>query len=110
MGGTGGTITADLGTEPLVGMNTVSYSANTTLTAEFDDFSVCGVEEQISFRVNCSSTGQLCDPPYATHIETGKRLKVRYDVPSSHCGSGCVSFFLDGTHHFTSPFLGWDNL
>ena len=41
-GGTGGSVTVDLGAEPLVGMNTVSYSANTTLTAEFDNFSVCG--------------------------------------------------------------------
>ena len=43
-GGSGGSLSMDLGARPLAGMNTVSYDASTALTAEFDDFVVhCGV-------------------------------------------------------------------
>ena len=41
-GGTGGSVELDLGQAPYVGPNVVSYSADTALTASFDDLSLCG--------------------------------------------------------------------
>ena len=40
-GGNQGSITVDLGTAPLVGMNVVSYDAAVTLAAEVDNFEAC---------------------------------------------------------------------
>lgn len=37
-GGSGGSLAMDLGARPLAGLNVVSYAADTTLTAEFDNF------------------------------------------------------------------------
>lgn len=58
--------------------------------------------------VNCTSTGQLCDPPFSIRIETQGLLKAQYFVLSPYsCSSLKVHIFVDGTQKMTTDFLGW---
>ena len=59
------------------------------------------------FVVTCTSTGQLCDPPFSVSGEIGSVLQVQYFVPSAHCSSLRVHLFVDGTLKATTGFLGW---
>ena len=59
------------------------------------------------FIVTCTSTGQLCDPPFLVPVETGSVLQVQYAVRSTHCASVRVHLFVDGALEATSDFLGW---
>jgi hypothetical protein len=59
------------------------------------------------FVVSCTSTGQLCDPPFSVSVETGSALQVQYFVRSTHCASVRVGLLVDGTLRATSDFLGW---
>jgi hypothetical protein len=54
----------------------------------------------------CTSTGQLCYPPFSVSIETGSVLQVQYFVPD-HCSSIRVYLFVDGTLKVTTGFLSW---
>jgi hypothetical protein len=58
------------------------------------------------FKVTCSSTGQMCDPPYSMPVTTGGELQVEYDVPG-HCSSIRLHILVDGTVVHTTGFLGW---
>ena len=57
--------------------------------------------------VACTSTGQLCAPPYSVTVNTIGTLKVQYFVHPGHCSSVRVHFLLDGPLVVTSPFLGY---
>jgi hypothetical protein len=59
------------------------------------------------FIVSCTSTGELCDPPFFVSVETGSVLQVQYFVRPTHCGSVRVGLLVDGTLEATSDFLGW---
>ena len=59
------------------------------------------------FVVTCTSTGQLCDPPFSVSGEIGSVLQVQYFVLSTHCSSLRVHLFVDGTLKVTTGFLGW---
>ena len=59
------------------------------------------------FAVTCTSTGQLCDPPFSVSGEIGSVLQVQYFVRSTHCSSLRVHLFVDGTLKVTTGFLGW---
>jgi RTX calcium-binding nonapeptide repeat (4 copies) len=59
------------------------------------------------FAVTCTSTEQLCDPPFSVSGEIGSVLQVQYFVRSTHCSSLRVHLFLDGTLKVTTGFLGW---
>jgi endonuclease YncB( thermonuclease family) len=59
------------------------------------------------FVVTCTSTGQLCEPPFSVSVETGSVLQVQYLVRSTHCSSLRVHLFVDGTLKVTTGFLGW---
>jgi RTX calcium-binding nonapeptide repeat (4 copies) len=59
------------------------------------------------FVVTCTSTGQLCEPPFSVSVETGSVLQVQYFVRSTHCSSLRVHLFVDGTLKVTTGFLGW---
>jgi hypothetical protein len=59
------------------------------------------------FIVSCTSTGQLCDPPFFVSVETGSVLQVQYFVRPTHCASVRVGLLVDGTLKATSDFLGW---
>ena len=55
----------------------------------------------------CTSTGQLCDPPFSVSVETGSILQVQYFVRATHCSSVRVHLFVDGIFKATTGFLGW---
>ena len=59
------------------------------------------------FVVTCTSTGQLCDPPFSVSGEIGSFLQVQYFVRSTHCSSLRAHLFVDGTLKVTTGFLGW---
>jgi len=59
------------------------------------------------FVVTCTSTDQLCDPPFSVSGEIGSVLQVQYFVLSTHCSSLRVHLFVDGTLKVTTGFLGW---
>ena len=59
------------------------------------------------FGVTCTSTGQLCDPPFSVSGEIGSVLQVQYFALSTHCSSLRVHLFVDGTLKVTTGFLGW---
>ena len=59
------------------------------------------------FVVTCTSTGQLCDPPFSVSGEIGSVLQVQYFALSTHCSSLRVHLFVDGTLKVTTGFLGW---
>ncbi len=55
------------------------------------------------FLVTCTSTGQLCDPPFSVSGELV--LQVQYFVRSTHCSSLRVHLFVDGILKVTTGFL-----
>lgn len=57
--------------------------------------------------VNCTSTVQLCDPPFSTAVVTGGLLQIEYLVPQAHCSSIRLHVFVDGNFVQTTGFLGW---
>ena len=59
------------------------------------------------FVVSCTSTGELCDPPFVVSVETGSVLQAQYFVRPTHCASVRVGFLVDGALKATSDFLGW---
>ena len=59
------------------------------------------------FSVTCTSTGQLCDPPFSVSGEIGSVLQVRYFALSTHCSSLRVHLLVDGILKVTTGFLGW---
>ena len=59
------------------------------------------------FGVTCTSTGQLCDPPFSVSGEIGSVLQVQYFALSTHCSSLRVHLFVDGALKVTTGFLGW---
>ena len=59
------------------------------------------------FGVTCTSTGQLCHPPFSVSGEIGLVLQVQYFALSTHCSSLRVHLFVDGTLKVTTGFLGW---
>lgn len=59
------------------------------------------------FVVSCTSTGELCDPPFFVSVETGSVLQVQYFVRPTHCASVRVGLLVDGTLKATTDFLGW---
>jgi hypothetical protein len=67
-----------------------------TPAAQAEKFSVTTGD----FIINCTSTGQICDPPETLTIgDPTKKMKVRkfvYDAPAAHCSSGRILIELDG--------------
>jgi len=61
---------------------------------------------ELSIDVHCTSTGQLCNPPFETPVKTGSVLKIEYVVPG-HCSSIRLHIFVDGKEVTTTGFLGW---
>ena len=59
------------------------------------------------FVITCTSTGQLCDPPFSVSVETGSVLQIQYFVLSTHCSSLRFHLFVDGTLKVTTGFLSW---
>jgi hypothetical protein len=59
------------------------------------------------FGVDCSSTGQLCEPPFAITIATESLLQVQYAVRFDHCSSVRLHIFVDDVLVQTTDFLGW---
>jgi hypothetical protein len=53
-----------------------------------------------AFVINCMSSGQLCDPPYALAVgDQAAKIRIRkitYDAPEAHCSAGRVLVSLDG--------------
>ena len=74
-----------------------SASAQTTLTKNID--------------VNCTSSGQLCEPAYSTQFQTSSAsvIKVNYKVGPLHCSSSKIHFFIDDVEKYVSDWLGWTN-
>ncbi len=60
-----------------------------------------------SLQVSCSSSAQLCEPPFSTVITTDSMFKIEYSVPSGHCSSVRLHIFVDGSSRMTTGFLGW---
>jgi hypothetical protein len=51
------------------------------------------------FVIQCTSTGQLCEPPATLVVGDARRHKVRkivYDAASAHCSAGRLLIELDG--------------
>jgi hypothetical protein len=59
------------------------------------------------FVSQCTSTGELCEPPFTVSVQTASLLQVQYTVRDTHCGSVRVHLLVDGVLIATSDFLGW---
>jgi hypothetical protein len=59
------------------------------------------------FGVTCTSTGQLCEPPFTVSFETSALLQVQYTVRADHCSSVRLHIFVDNVLVQTTDFLGW---
>jgi hypothetical protein len=64
------------------------------------------VDTRVEFVAQCSSGGQVCDPPFVVSLETASVLRAQYFV-TRHCSSVRISFFVDGALRYVSGFLGW---
>lgn len=56
--------------------------------------------------VNCTSSGQLCDPPFVVGVATAGVLQVEFTASTGHCSDIRVHLFVDGVLKHTSAFLG----
>ena len=59
------------------------------------------------FVATCTSTGELCEPPFDVPVQTGSVLQAQYTVRATHCASVRVHFLVDGALVASSGFLGW---
>jgi len=60
------------------------------------------------FTVNCTSTGQLCDPPFQQTVQVpsgGRVTSVMYTAPPGHCSAAKIHVLLDGTEIGATDFL-----
>jgi len=63
--------------------------------------------EVFPIAISCTSTGQLCEPPFTANIITeSPQLQIQYFI-ISHCSSVRIHMFLDGNPVHTTGFLGW---
>src|SRR5262249_1790595 len=77
-------------------------------TAGAQCVSPSGCDATMSFvAVQCTSTGELCDPPYPICVQTGSALDMRFTVSPQWCGSGRLHIFVDNAEVYVTPFLGW---
>ena len=59
------------------------------------------------FFISCTTSGQMCDPPFSTTVQTDSILRVQYFVPHSHCSPLRLHISVDGTPVLTTASLGW---
>jgi hypothetical protein len=91
--------------------STVSFACSTE--SEFDTSitsnSIVGEAVQYIGVSGCAhdATPQFCEVAYSIPVGTAALLEVQYTVPSNHCSSVRVHYFLDGTRVYSSLFLGW---
>ena len=59
---------------------------------------VCARTESSDISINCTSSGQLCDPPYGTTLTVGSTalVGVEYFAPFSHCSTVSVHVSVGG--------------
>lgn len=60
------------------------------------------------FTVNCTSTGQLCEPPFEQTVQVpsgGRVTSVMYTASPGHCSAARIHVFLDGTEIGATDFL-----
>ena len=57
------------------------------------------------FSVTCTSSGQLCSPPFTAPVTTSGVLQVQYTASAGHCSNVRVHVLLDGTEVALSAFL-----
>lgn len=57
--------------------------------------------------VNCTGSGQVCSNRFAIDVTTRGVLKVKYDVPPTHCSPIKIHFYLDGNRVRSTGTLGW---
>jgi hypothetical protein len=60
------------------------------------------------FTVNCTSTGQLCEPPFQQTVQVpsgGRVTSVMYTAPPGHCSPAKIHVLLDGTEIGATGFL-----
>jgi len=66
------------------------------------------IETDVAVGVSpCTSTGQLCDPPFSYETDTGSVLQVQHVVAPFSCSSVRLHIFVDGAPKTTTDFLGW---
>ena len=58
-----------------------------------------------TFNVPCTSSGELCSPPFTMPITTSGVLQVQYTASPGHCSNVRVHVLLDGTEVALSAFL-----
>ena len=60
------------------------------------------------FTVNCTSLGQLCEPPFQQTVQVpsgGRVTSVAYTAPAGHCSPVRIHVLLDGTEIGSTDFL-----
>ena len=60
------------------------------------------------FTVNCTSTGQLCEPPFEQTVQVpsgGRVTSVVYTAPPGHCSAAKIHVLLDATEIGATGFL-----
>lgn len=80
---------------------TVQYSGQESTGA-----TVVYSEQQ--FTVNCTSSGQLCEPPLEQTVQVpsgGRVTSVQYLAPASHCSPIRIHVLLDGTEIGVTDFV-----
>ena len=62
---------------------------------------------QFSIALACSTTGQLCDPPYSVTVQAQTQLGIDFAISGLHCGPIRQHVLLDGKEVLTTGWLGW---
>lgn len=58
----------------------------------------------------CASTGQTCDvqPTLNFTLTKSGPTQITYAVPSRHCSSVYVTYYVDGVNRGNTPWMGWN--
>jgi hypothetical protein len=64
-------------------------------------------QQTVDIKINCTTSGQLCEPIFKKIIQTHSVLKVNYTVGSLHCSAVKIHFLVDDVEKKVSDWLGW---
>ncbi len=69
---------------------------------------VAGEQQQtVDIKINCTTSGQLCEPIFKKVIQTHSVLKVNYTVGPLHCSAIKIHFLVNDVEKGVSDWLAW---
>ncbi len=66
------------------------------------------VDTTYSIDISCTSTGEVCDPTFATTVTTDEIAQIQFTAGSSSCTSISVAIGLDGSIFISDPLAPGD--